>query len=110
MATNEEILKNEYFNLGKKEGIEKAQMNSFEEGYKKGIEKGIEIGIYKSFLKTIKKLIEKNNNNNNNYNKIIKIINKINFENEDDLKQKYILIKTNLKNFHNKKNNNKIED
>lgn len=71
MATNEEILKNEYFNLGKKEGIEKAQINSFEEGYKKGIEKGIEIGIYKSFLKTIKKLIEKNNNNNN-YNKIIK--------------------------------------
>jgi flagellar biosynthesis/type III secretory pathway protein FliH len=107
MATNEEILKNEYFNLGKKEGIEKAQMNSFEEGYKKGIEKGIEIGIYKSFLKTIKKLIEKNNNNNN-YNKIIKIINKINFDNEDDLKQKYILIKTNLKNIHNKKN--KIED
>ncbi len=109
MATNEEILKNEYFNLGKKEGIEKAKINSFEEGYKKGIEKGIEIGIYKSFLKTIKKLIEKNNNNNN-YNKIIKIINKINFDNEDDLKQKYILIKTNLKNFHNKKNNNKIED
>ena len=47
MFNNEEEikLKKEYYDIGVKEGIQRAKEDSYNEGFREGVQKGIELGI-----------------------------------------------------------------
>ena len=84
---------NEYRNQGIKEGIERAKKDSYVTGFQEGVARGIEKGMLISFVKNVKLLLEENENNSN---KLLKIINNIDYDNFGDLERKVKILKTNL--------------
>lgn len=98
-----EIFHKEFYELGKLDGIEKANNTSYENGFRKGVELGIELGINQGFINTIKNILLTSMNNNNSLSekndKISKLLKKLNTtdnDNLDELKNKIKFVRTNL--------------